>query len=214
MKIGIFGLGPVGKALAAGFLKYGHGVKIGSREPNAGKVQEWLAQAGGKATAGTYAEAGQFAEIALLTTPWDGTEDAIQLAGPENLAGKTVLDVTNPLVYKPNQLPTLALGYDDSAGEQIQRWLPDAKVVKAYNIVGNGLFVNPDLPGGPPDMFICGNDAEAKKTTTEINTQFGWNTVDLGGIEMARYIEPLAMVWIVQFIRSGQRDFAFKFLVK
>jgi hypothetical protein len=168
---------------------------------------------GENAAAGTFEEAASHAELAVLATGWSGTENAIGLAGPQNLAGKVVIDVTNPLVFGEEGPPALALGHDDSAGEQVQRWLPDSRVVKAFNIVGNPYMVDPDLPGGPPTMFIAGDDGDAKDTVTGVCEHFGWPDVsDLGGIEMSRYLEPLAMVWIVHGFRAGSWDHAFRLL--
>jgi predicted dinucleotide-binding enzyme len=145
---------------------------------------------------------------------WMGAEQAIQLIGAENLAGKIVIDTTNPLAYKENAPPSLSIGHTDSAGEQVQRWLPKSHVVKAFNIVGNADMVHPDFPGGPPDMFICGNDAEAKKKVIEILTAFGWPTIDIGNIEGARLLEPLCILWVTYGIRTGGWRHALKMLRK
>jgi len=214
MKIGILGSGDVGRDLSVGFSSVGHQVKIGTRDPGSEKVKTWIAKAGPKASAGTFAEAAQFADVAVLATLWSGTENAIRLAGPDNLAGKVVIDATNPLVFKSGAPPALALGHTDSGGEQVQRWLPKAKVVKAFNIVGHAHMVHPNFPGGPPDMFICGNDAGAKKTVTEFLTSFGWPTTDIGGIEGARLLEPLCILWVIYGATTGSWTHAFKMLRK
>lgn len=212
IRIGILGTGDVGRALGIGFATLGHEVKIGSREPRSDKVKAVLAKIGHGATAGTFAEAASFAEVAVLATLWNGTESAIKLSGPANLAGKVVIDATNPLVFTPNAPPALALGHTDSGGEQVQRWLPSARVVKAFNIVGNAHMFKPAFPGGPPDMFICGNDADAKRVVTEILTDFGWPTIDIGGIEGARLLEPLCILWVSHGMRTGTWNHAFKLL--
>jgi predicted dinucleotide-binding enzyme len=215
MRIGVLGSGEVGRVLGAGFAALGHEVKMGSREPGSEKLRTWLAKAGPKASTGTPAEAAAFSETAVLATDWSGTKSAIDLAGPANLAGKVVIDVTNPLIYgKPGEAPTLALGHRDSGGEQVQRWLPDASVVKCFNIVGNPHMVEPDFPGGPPDMFLCGNDEAARKTVAGLAAAFGWPVIDLGGIENARYLEPFAMVWIVYGFRTMTWNHAFRLLRK
>jgi len=214
MKIGILGTGDVGQVLGGGFAKLGHDVKIGSRDPNSDKVKAWVTKTSPRASAGTFAEAAVFAEVAVLATLWTGTENVIQMAGPNNFAGKVVIDATNPLVFHQGGPPTLALGHTDSGGEQVQRWLPTARVVKAFNIVGNAHMVNPQFPGGPPDMFICGNDADAKKTVTEILKAFGWPAIDIGGIEGARLLEPMCMLWVVDGIRTGSWNHAFKLIRK
>jgi predicted dinucleotide-binding enzyme len=214
MKVGILGTGDVGRTLGGGFIGLGYEVKIGSRKPAKKEVKDWVSKYGPRASAGTYAQAAAFAELAVLAIPWSGAENAIKLAGSKNLAGKIVIDVTNPLVFPSNAPPRLALGHTDSAGEQIQRWLPEAHVVKAFNIVGFAHMVNPQFPCGPPDLFICGNDSRAKKKVTEILKSFGWPAIDIGGIEGARFIEPLAVVWIICGNPSGSWNHAFKLLCK
>jgi predicted dinucleotide-binding enzyme len=197
MKVGILGTGVVGQALAKGFTKHGHEVKLGHRDP---KV--------------SYADAAKFGEIALLCTPWAGTANAIKLADRKNLAGKVIIDVTNPLKFEESKAPALALGFNDSGGEQVQRWLPKSRVVKAFNIVGSTLMVDPKLPGGPPDMFIAGNDAAAKETVATICKDFGFLVTDIGGIEGARLLEPLAMLWVVVGFKLDRWDQAWKLLHK
>jgi hypothetical protein len=218
MKIGILGSGDVAKVLGAGFIQLGHSVKLGSRDPS--KLQDWAQKHGPAGSAGSFEEAARFGELLVLATRGTGTENAVKLAGPEHFANKVVIDTTNPLEFrpdlanKPNAMPTLFVGHTDSLGEQVQRWLPKARVVKAYNTVGSGHMVNPSFPGGPPDMFICGDDEDAKKTVSEICKNLGWPTVDMGGIESSRYLEPLAMVWIRHYIRHRSPHHAFKLLKK
>ncbi|HXO40725.1 MAG TPA: NAD(P)-binding domain-containing protein [Thermoanaerobaculia bacterium] len=211
-RIGILGTGDVGRSLGSGFCAEGHEVCMGSRDPGSEKVQQWVAANGPRASAGTFAEAAEHAEVAVLATLWAGTENAIRLAGPERLAGKVVIDAVNPVVFKPNALPELGIGHTDSAGEQAQRWLPAARVVKAFNIVGSAHMVHPQFPDGPPDMFICGNDAEAKRVVTELCTELGWPAIDIGGIEGARLLEPLCLLWVGYAIRTGSGNHAFKLL--
>jgi len=213
LKIGVLGTGDVGRVLANGFLAQGHEVKMGSRDAASQTLAKWVEQGGPRASGGTFAEAAQFGEIVLLATLWSGTENALRLAGAENLAGKVVMDATNPLTFGPAG-PTLALGHTDSGGEQVQRWLPKAKVVKVYNSVGNAHMVNPNFPGGPPDMFIAGNDGEAKKTVSEICKAFGWPTIDIGGIEGSRLLEPLCILWVGYGARTNTWNHAFKLLRK
>jgi hypothetical protein len=145
---------------------------------------------------------------------WTGAENALKLAGAENLAGKVVIDATNPLRFVPGLAPGLALGHTDSAGEQVQRWLPAARVVKAFNSVGYSQMFKPDFPDGPPDMFICGDDDAAKKTVTDILMSFGWSTIDIGGIEGSRLLEPLCVLWVDYAIRANSHSHAFKLLRK
>lgn len=216
MKIGILGSGDVGRRLGDGFIELGHTVKIGSRNPNQAKLTEWIDKhEEGKASSGTFTDTASFGELDVLATLWDGTPDAIRMAEPRNFTGKVVIDVTNPLDFSKGMPPMLAVGHTDSAGETIQRMLPDAKVVKSFNIVGNPHMIHPDFPGGPPTMFICGNDDEAKKFVIDnILTKFGWETIDTGRIEAARLLEPLALLWIVHYSRTGNGNHAFKLLQK
>ncbi len=213
LKIGILGTGDVGRALGNGFVSLGCQVMMGSREAGNEKSAAWAKAAGELASSGTFEQAAQFADIVVLATLWTGTENALRLAGAENLAGKILIDTTNPLSFGP-QGPSLAIGHTDSGGESVQRWAPGAKVVKAWNIVGNPHMYQPSFPGGPPDMFIAGNDGEAKTKVSEILAAFGWQIVDLGGIEMSRYLEPLAMVWIMTYFRTRSGNHAFKLLRK
>jgi predicted dinucleotide-binding enzyme len=213
MKIGILGTGDVGRALGTGFVKHGHEVKIGSRQAGNEKAETWRQETGDKASTGTFAEAAAFGDVVVVATLWTGTENALRLAGPENFKGKTVIDTINPLDFSTGA-PRLSLGTTDSAGEQVQRWLPDAHVVKAFNIVGNAHMVDPQFPGGPPDMFIAGDDAGAKETVGGILKDFGWEVIDLGGIESSRYLEPMAMVWILHAFQLKKGNHAFKLLRK
>lgn len=150
----------------------------------------------------------------MLALLWTGVENALKLAGAENFAGKVVIDATNPLHYESGKLPALTIGHTDSAGEQVQRWLPSARVVKAFNSVGFAHMFKPDFPGGPPDMFICGNDDSAKQTVTGILKDFGWPTIDIGGIEGSRVLEPLCILWVGYGLRTGTWNHAFKLLRK
>jgi hypothetical protein len=212
VKIGILGTGDVGKALGNGFIKYGHDVTMGSREAGNAKAVAWAAAAGAKAKAATFAGAVPGADVVVLATLWTGTESALDMAGgPAAFAGKVVIDATNPLDFSQGA-PRLSIGHTDSAGEQVQRWLPGAKVVKAFNMIGNAHMVNPQFPGGPPDMFICGNDDSAKKVVADICQAFGLPVTDFGGIQMSRVLEPLCILWVAYGIKTGGWNHAFKML--
>jgi hypothetical protein len=211
MKIGILGSGSVGQALGNGFVQAGHEVRIGTREPE--KLADWAAKTGGKGSAVTNAEAAEWGEIVVLATRFTAAEAAIRLAGLEDLMGKVVIDVTNPLDFSTGA-PVLSVGHTDSAGEQIQRLLPAARVVKAFNIVGAPHMFRPQFSGGPPDMFYCGDDDAAKATVRGILEAFGWRAIDVGGIEGARLLEPLAMLWIEHGRRTNTWNHAFKLLEK
>ena len=210
VRVGVLGSGDVGRVLATGFLNLGHAVKIGTRDPE--KLRAWADAAGSRASLGSFADAARFGDIVVLATLGTGTESAINLAGPAGFAGKVVIDATNPLEFAPGAPPRLSISGNDSLGEHVQRLLPDAKVVKAFNTVGNALMIDPQLPGGPPDMFLCGNDDDAKKLVSQICQHFGWGVIDIGGIEGSRYLEAMCMVWVYHGLRSGSWTHAFKML--
>ena len=210
MQVGVLGSGNVGRSLATGFLSLGHQVKIGSRNPV--KVSDWVAENGPNASAGTFVEAAAFGELIVFAVLGSAAEEVIRMADPANFAGKTVIDTTNALAPSAGGMPTLFVGHTDSLGERIQRALPQGRVVKAFNIVGYALMVHPQLPCGPPDMFICGYDADAKQGVTEILQAFGWSVIDIGPMEGARYLEPLAMVWILSAYPTQSWNQAFKLL--
>lgn len=212
MKVGVLGSGEVGKRLASGFASRGHEVSIGSRDPK--KLADFAAEHGGKVRAATFEESARSAELIVIATSYEGTKEAIDLAGVQNFSGKIVMDVTNPLKSEEGRMMELAVGFTTSAGEEVQSQLPSAKVVKAFNIIGNAFMIDPKFPGGPPTMFIAGNDDGAKKTVTGIIESFGWqnSVVDMGGIEESRLLEPLAMIWIHYGIRSGTWTHAFKLI--
>jgi len=211
VKVGILGSGDVGKRLGDSFVDLGHQVKIGTRD--VGKLADWAAKHGRHASAGSFADAAKFGDIIVIATAWTGTQSALEMAGAENMAGKVVIDVTNPLDFS-TMPPTLSIGHTDSAGETVQRMLPGSKVVKAFNIVGNPHMYKPKFAEGRPTMFICGNDDSAKKMVTDILTAFGWESIDIGGIEGARLLEPLAMLWITYYFRTNTGNHAFKLLRK
>jgi hypothetical protein len=214
VKIGILGTGDVGKALGNAFIALGHEVKMGSREARNEKAVAWVRTSGINASTGTFADAAKFGDVIVLALSWKGTEHAIQLAGAENFAGKPVIDAINPLLFEPGKPPALEIGHNDSAGESIQRWLPSAHVVKAFNTVGYMHMFKPDFPCGPPDMFICGNDDAAKQTVSKTLAEFGWPSIDIGGIEGARVLEPMCLLWVGYAVRTGTYNHAFKLLRK
>lgn len=211
MKVGVLGTGDVGRTLGSAFITLGHEVKLGARSAANAKAAAWAKQAGERATTGTFADAAAWCEIAVLATLGVANEAALRAAGLASFEGKIVIDATNPLDFAGGK-PSLTVGFDDSGGEQVQRLLPGAKVVKAFNTVGNALMFRPELPGGPPDMFICGDDDAAKQEVGKLLEQFGWGVADLGGIDASRYLEPMCMVWVLYGVRSGRFNHAFKLL--
>jgi len=209
VRVGVLGSGIVGQVLAGGFIQLGHDVMIGTRDP--GKLSEWKASAGERASVGSFEETAKFGDILVLALHGQGTENAIRMAGIANFDGKVVIDATNPLDMSKG-LPQLFVGHTDSLGEIVQRLVPKARVVKAFNTVGNALMIHPQIPGGPPDMFICGNDDDAKKIVTQICENWGWGVIDIGGIEGSRYLEPMCIVWVWHGVRTGKWMHAFKML--
>lgn len=212
MKIGVLGSGDVAKVLASGFLKHGHAVKLGSRSPE--KLADWL-KANPKGFTGTFAEAAAFGEAVVLAVKGTAALEALQLAGAKNLAGKTVMDATNPIADAPpvNGVLQFFTGPNESLMEKLQAEFPEAHLVKCFSSVGNILMINPQLAGGlKPTMFICGNNDAAKKQVSGILDQFGWETDDRGKAEAARAIEPLCMLWCIPgFVRNDWMH-AFKVL--
>jgi predicted dinucleotide-binding enzyme len=210
-KIAILGSGPVGDALAKGFLANGHAVMRGSREPS--KLEKWKQEAQGEVSIGTFAEAAAWGEVIVLAVKGSAAEATIDLAGPANLAGKTVLDATNPIADGPPDHGVFRYftGPNESLMERLQRKAPDAKLVKAFNSVGNAFMVNPPFQL-KPTMFICGNDAAAKQETAAIIESFGWEAADMGGVEVARPIEALCQLWCAPGILKQDWVHAFKYL--
>ena len=214
MKIGILGTGDVGRALGKAFVTLGHDVKMGSRTAANEKAVAWAKEHAPKASAGTFADAAGFGEIIVLATLGVADEEVIRQAGAERFRGKLVIDTTNPLDFSGGMPPKLKWSGNDSGGERVQRLLPDARVVKAFNTVGSPFMFRPEFPGGPPDMFIAGNDEDAKKRVSELLRDFGWGVVDCGGIESSRYLEAMCLVWVISAMRNGNWNQAFKMLRK
>ncbi len=158
MKVGILGSGDVARSLAKGFLATGHGVRLGSRSGQKEELAQWISAEKLSVSQGTFGATAEWGEMVVVATHGMTTELVVRSAGVDHFAGKVVIDVTNPLLMRPDGPPTLGISGGDSAGEQLQRILPDAHVVKAFNIIGDTSFFRPDFPDGPPDMFICGNE--------------------------------------------------------
>lgn len=211
MKIGVIGSGEVAKTLAGGFVKHGHQVTIGTRD--AAKLADW---AKGKAGAniGSFADAARFGELVVLAVKGKAAIDALQAAGAANLSGKTIIDTTNPIADTPPDRGVIRYftTLEDSLMERLQKAFPAARFVKAFNSVGNKYMVDPEFSGGKPTMFICGNDAGAKATVTSLLDQLGWETSDMGGVEGARAIEPLCILWCIPGMLRNEWGHAFKLL--
>jgi hypothetical protein len=204
------GSGAVGQALGRGFASRGYGVKIGSGTPKSEKLQEWVRSAGSNASTGTFPQAAAYGDILVLATLGAAAEEVVDLAGKNNFDGKVLVDVTNPLDFKGKSVG-LFIGTTDSLGERIQRKLPKAKVVKCFNTVGNSQMVNPKHKEG--EMLICGNDAAAKEQVAKIVKEFGWkDTIDIGGIEGARWLEALVPLWVRVGVKFNIWDHIFAIL--
>ena len=211
--IAVIGSGVVGETLANGFLSHGYAVMRASREP--GKLADWKTGAKGDASTGTLAEAAKWGEIIVLAVKGSAAEAALEQAGLANLAGKVVIDTTNPIVDGKPPANGGVLEYftsvNESLIERLQKKAPQAKLVKAFNSVASAFMVNPKF-STTPSMFICGNDAGAKAKTGEILTKFGWETVDMGPVEAGRAIEPLCVLYCIRGIGQGKWNHAFKLL--
>jgi predicted dinucleotide-binding enzyme len=213
MKIGIIGSGIVGQTLAKAFISEGHTVQLGTRNIAKEELTKFRTE-NPKIRIGTFAETASSADLIVLATGGSVTLDAILLAGKENFSNKIVIDTTNPIAAEPpvNGVLKFFTDYNQSLAEKIQSFIPDAKLVKAFNSVGNAFMYKPKFPGGVPSMFIAGNDTEAKNIVTDILTAFGWETEDMGTVEAARAIEPLCILWCLPGFTKNQWSHAFKLL--
>jgi len=211
MRIGIIGSGDVAQSLAAGFLKHGHDVVVGTRHVE--KLTDWRTE-NPKGGVGSFAEAAASAEVVVLAVKGTAASDALGQAGGPNLDGKVVIDATNPIADAPpdHGVLTFFTTLDDSLMERLQREYPGARFVKAFNSVGHDAMVNPHFEGGPPTMFICGNHDAAKWIVKGILDQFGWETADMGTVEAARAIEPLCILWCIPGFVRNEWSHAFKLL--
>lgn len=211
MKVGVLGSGDVAKVLAAGFLKHGHSVMIGTRERS--KLEKWASE-NPPARAGSFSEAAAFAEVVVLAVKGTAASSALHLASAPNLAGKPVIDATNPIADLPpvNGVLQFFTGLDESLMERLQGEFPEARFVKAFNSVGNARMIDPQFAGGRPTMFICGNDERARGIVAELLDQLGWETADMGKAEAARAIEPLCMLWCIPGFTRNEWSHAFKLL--
>lgn len=211
MKVGVIGSGDVGKTLAKGFLKQGYEVKIGTR--NIDKLKEFASKEGKGIKVANFSETAKFADIIVLAVKGTEIESVINLANPSNFKNKIVIDVTNPLKFdQENTLPKLSTGFPNSLGLKIQQLLPTSKVVKAFNTVTANYMTNAKLNEGSPDMFIAGNDKNAKEKVKDIASKWSWTVIDMGNIEQAYLLEALAMLWITYGFINNHWTHAFKLL--
>ncbi len=209
MKIAVLGTGVVGETIASKLVALGHEVKMGSRSATNEKAAAWVKKAGARASQGTFADAAAFGELLFNCTLGTGSIPALEAAGKENLKGKILLDLSNPLDFTKGMPPTLFVSNDDSLGERIQRAFPELKVVKTLNTVNANVMVDPARIPGEHTVFVSGNDAEAKKQVKQLLTDgFGWKQViDMGDITTARGTESYLMLWIRLWGALGTPDF-------
>jgi len=209
MRYGVLGTGTVGRVLAGRLVEVGHEVRMGSRTADNEAATAWAAEAGPNASHGTFADAAAFGQTVMNCTAGGVALDALTAAGAENLAGKVLIDVSNPLTFETGRL-TLTVCNTDSVGEQIQRAFPQARVVKTLNTMGNEVMVHPEGVPGTHAVFLSGDDAEAKQHVAGMLEGFGWppeSVVDLGGIETARGTEMYLVLWIEIMQARGDRMF-------
>ncbi|HMW39366.1 MAG: NAD(P)-binding domain-containing protein [Saprospiraceae bacterium] len=212
MKIGILGSGVVGVTLANGFIKKNYSVMIGTNSVE--KIQDLRTKTGMNAAVGNFEETAAWADLIVLATKGNGSVQALKLCRASDLNGKTIIDTTNPIADAPPEDGVLRFYTDlhHSQMEILQNNFPDAHFVKAFNSVGSALMVDPDLAGGKPTMFICGNNPDSKLQVSEILEMFGWEPQDMGSVKAARAIEPLCMLWCIRGFRDNQWMHAFKLL--
>ena len=199
MRYGVLGTGTVGEAIATKLVSLGHEVKMGARDPKNEKAAVWVAKQGAKASQGTFADAAGFGELLFNCTSGAGSLDALKAAGEENLSGKVLVDISNPLDFSKGMPPTLFVCNTDSLAEQIQRTYPQLKVVKGLNTLNAYLMVAPRILPGEHNIFLSGNDGDAKNEVRAVLRSFGWNDnemIDLGDITTARGTEQLLPIWV------------------
>jgi predicted dinucleotide-binding enzyme len=211
LRVGVLGSGEVGRRLAEGFAGRGHDVMIGSRSGPNDDLAAWARGAG--VGTGTFAETAEHGDLVVLAVLGVAAVEAIDQAGRERFAGKVVIDTTNPLDGSQGFPPRLAGGPGGSGGERIQAAIPEAKVVKAFNTIGNAHFFDPAFSQGDPTMFICGDDDQAKVLVAGLLADFGWaDSLDVGPISASAELESLCILWVRIGARRGEWNHAFKLL--
>jgi len=211
MRVGVLGSGVVGRTLAEGFSRHGQETMLGTR--NIAKLADWQKEHP-STQLGSFSEAARFGEMVVLSVKGSAAFDVLRAAGAANLSGKPVIDTTNPIADAPavDSVLRFFTNLDESLMERLQREFSDARFVKAFNSVGAARMVNPRYKDGMPTMFVCGNDAAAKKTVAGILVDFGWDVADMGSAQAARAIEPLCMLWCILGLRDNEWTHAFKLM--
>jgi predicted dinucleotide-binding enzyme len=198
-RFGVLGTGSVGRTLASKLVSLGHDVMMGSRQAGNEQAVEWAKAAGQLASEGTFADAAAFGETVVNATAGGASLDALAAAGVENLAGKVLIDISNPLDFSRGMPPNLVVCNTDSLGEQIQRAFPETSVVKALNTVNADIMVDPSIVPGSHTIFLCGDDAGAKAMVADLLQSFGWpadDVMDLGELAAARGMEMYLPLWL------------------
>jgi NADPH-dependent F420 reductase len=207
MRIAVLGTGDVGGSLGKRWAQKGHIVIFGSRNPHDDKVHKLLAEAGPNSRAAGNAEAAAEGEVTVLATPWNAAKEVVLSVG--NWKGRILIDCTNPLTEDLQ----LAVGKTTSAAEKIASWARGARVVKAFNTTGWNNMADPAYPNGPISMFIAGDDPDAKAVASRLAEDLSFEPVDSGGLAVARFLEPLALLWIhLAVVQNLGRDIAFRLI--
>lgn len=215
MKYGVLGTGDVAQTIASKLVELGHEVMMGSRTANNEKAVAWAAANGDKASCGTFADAAAFGERVFNCVQGIHAIEALEAAGKDNLKGKILIDQSNPYVYKDGHI-SLKAEYTENTclGEEVQKLLPDTKVVKTLNYLGSVMMTNPGELSEPVTGFYCGNDAEAKEAVWQILADFGWQeTFDMGDISMSRYTEMLGAFWVPVYGQIGHMHWGFRLVI-
>jgi len=210
MKIGVLGTGSVGRRIATKLVELEHEVTMGSRSADGEALREWVEGTGPGAAGGTFADAAAAGELLFNCTAGETSLEALATAGADNLSGKVLVDVSNPLDFSGGMPPTLTVCNDDSLGERIQAAFPEARVVKSLNTINNQVMTDPGRLPGAHNVFVCGEDEEAKEAVKELLVEFGWppeSIVDLGGIAAARGTEMYLPLWLRLMSALGTADF-------
>ena len=210
MKIGIIGSGGVAQTLGGGFLRNGHQVMLGTRD--SAKLADWAVDGGEDAFIGSFEDAAKFGEILFLSVPANALDSVIELAGADNFTGKTVVDLMNPMDFSDGGAPKFTATVGNSLGEIVQRTLPGSNVVKAFNSIGVVVMTDPIFDGEAATHFIAGESDDAKAEASSLIREFGWEVIDVGGIEQSFFLEALASLWVNYAFRSGNWNQAFKLL--
>jgi 8-hydroxy-5-deazaflavin:NADPH oxidoreductase len=214
-KIGVFGTGVVGNTIGTKLIQLGFRVMMGSRTEANEKATAWVGANGKNASTGTFKDTAEFGDIIFNCTKGESGLEVFKQAGIDKLNGKVIIDVSNPLDFSKGMPPSLIPQYTNtnSLGEEIQKLVPGANVVKTLNIVNCEVMVDAKKSGGDPTMFISGNNVEAKEKVTALLNQFGWtDIIDLGDITAARGTEMLLPIWLRIYMATGNGYFGFKII--